>query len=89
MSRRTRKVLTLSQAGGGKLDIHPNEWPALVQAVTETLQLDAEPAVALDDLPPTRSRTASPNGASAALTAALTFITLDSPARSYKEKSGT
>lgn len=88
MTDKNRKILTLSQAGGGKLTIHPDEWPALVQAVTETLQLDAEPSVALDDIPPGRSRIASPHGASAALTATLAFIPLDSPARRYKEKSG-
>lgn len=62
MATNTHKILTLSRAGGGKLDIHPDEWPALVQAVTDALQLDADPAVALEDLPPAKHYAASPLG---------------------------
>lgn len=37
------KILTLSRAGGGRLDIHPNEWPALVEAASDSLDLAAAP----------------------------------------------
>lgn len=77
MATNTNKVLTLSRNGGGRLDIHPNEWPALVQAVTDALQLDADPAVTLDDLSSVKHYAASPLGNGRALVAELSIFRLD------------
>lgn len=85
MTKTTRNTLTLSQPGGGSLAIHPDEWPALVEAVTETLQLDAEPAVSLDELPPGRHYVNSPLQVKAQVSATLSKVPLGSPARRYSE----
>lgn len=85
MTKKTRDILTLSQPGGGSLDIHPDEWPALVQAVKETLKLDAEPAVSLDDLPASRHYANSPLKVKSQLSATLRKIPLESSARRYSE----
>lgn len=79
MSTHTRKILTLSRAGGHKLDIHPNEWPALVEAVTAALQLNADPVIALEDLPVGKHYAASPLGGDRKLVAEFSRFSVDRP----------
>lgn len=83
MSTKTRKALTLSIAGGGQLDIHPEEWPALQQAVTEALQLGADPAVSLEDLPVGKHYAASPLGNGRTLVAEFHRTAIDRPLKGH------
>lgn len=79
MATNKRKILTLSRAGGGKLDIHPDEWPALQQAVIDALQIGADPAVALEDLPAGKHYAASPLGNDRKLVAEVSIFGSDRP----------
>lgn len=83
MSTRNYKVLTLTRAGGGKLRIHPDEWAALQQAVTNALQLDADPAVSYEDLPQGTQRVDSPLGNGRVLVADFERVPLDRPLEDY------
>lgn len=74
MTANTHKILTLSRPGGGKLDIHPDEWPALVQAVTAALQLNADPVVSLEELPAAKHYAASPLGSDRKLVAEFSIF---------------
>lgn len=82
MSNRTH-TLTLSRDGGGQLRIHPDEWPALQQAVTDALQLGADPAVALADLPAGKHYATSPLGNDRKLVAELHGAAMERPLGGY------
>lgn len=79
MPANTSKHLILSRPGGGQLNIAPDEWPALVQAVTEALQLDNDPAASLEDLPVGKSSVDSPLGNHRKLVAEFSRINLETP----------
>ncbi|MDV6319586.1 hypothetical protein [Chromohalobacter sp. HP20-39] len=87
MTTPTYKTLTLSRPGGGSLKIHPSEWAALSQAVTNALQLDADPAVSLEDLPLGAQREASPLGNSRQLIARFDRYAADRPMSGRYEQS--
>src|SRR5690554_4763776 len=93
MTTNTLKILRLSRPGGGKLEIHPDEWPALQQAVTEALQLvpapeatledglpvESEMAVSFEELPQKAFRVPSPLGQSRTLIAQFVSFNARSP----------
>jgi|SRR5690554_4682581 len=93
MTTNARNILRLSRPGGGKLEIHPDEWPALQQAVTEALQLvpapeatledglpvESEMAVSFEELPQKAFRAPSPLGESRTLIAEFVRFGIDRP----------
>ncbi|AXY43915.1 hypothetical protein [Halomonas sp. JS92-SW72] len=79
MSTRHRNILRLTRPGGGRLEIHPDEWPALQQAVTDALQLEADPAVSYEELPQGKFRAPSPLGDARTLTAEFVRFGVDRP----------
>ena len=83
MATNTAKTLTLSRDGGGSLKIHPSEWPAMVQAVTQALQLDADPAVSFDALPQGAFSAPSPVGEGNRLVAEFRRIPVNRPMASH------
>lgn len=79
MATDTVKTLTLSRPGGKSLQIHPDEWPALVQAVTQALQLEADPAVSYEELPQGAFSAPSPVSESRRLVAEFRRIPVNRP----------
>lgn len=90
MSTKHSNILRLARPGGGKLEIHPDEWPALQQAVTSALQLESDPPVSHEELPQRAFHAPSPLSESRTLIAEFIRFGVDRPqAGRYRDNFGS